>query len=64
MTDWIKTSERLPNHNEYVLAFNGHDMCVCWVNIGYTDYLFMYGTSSRQQFKNVTHWMPLPEIPE
>lgn len=63
MTNWIKISERLPNHNEWVLAFNGRDMCVCWSDVGCSDYLFMYGMSSQQQFNKVTHWMPLPEVP-
>lgn len=64
MTKWIKCSERLPNHSQWVLAFNGHNMCICWVDISSYDYLFMCGMHGQQQFKNVTHGQPLPRPPE
>jgi hypothetical protein len=61
--EWISVKDRLPNNNQWVLAFNGNDMCVCWTDISHHDYLFMFGLSHRSQFQNVTHWMPLPELP-
>lgn len=62
--EWISVKDKLPSKNEYVLAFDGNNMCVCWTDIGSHDYLFMFGMNSRSQFKNVTHWMPLPEPPK
>lgn len=63
MSKWISVKDRLPSHNEWILAFDGEKMCVCWFDLSYHDYLFMFGMSSSQQFRNVTHWMPLPEPP-
>lgn len=61
---WISVKDRLPENNEWILAFNGKDNCVCWIDIGNNDYLFMYGMGSQCQFRNVTHWMPLPSPPK
>lgn len=64
MSDWISVKERLPLHGHWVLAFNGKNMAVCWVDINENDYLFMRGMTADSQFKNVTHWHALPESPE
>jgi hypothetical protein len=64
MTQWIEVKNALPDNNEWVLAFNGHDMCVCWIDIHNDSYVFMFGMGSQNQFKNVTHWIPLPETPK
>ena len=63
MSQWISVKDKLPTHNEWVLAFDGSKMGVCWADISSYDYLFMFGMDSTQQFKRVTYWMPLPEPP-
>jgi len=57
---WIPVSERLPDDNEDVLAFDSYES-VCaegyfsdgkqWFVIGWINY-------------NITHWMPLPKPPQ
>ena len=55
-TDWVKCSERLPKHGEMVLVFNGNSIEIDALAIG--EFEFECWCDS------VTHWMPLPEIPE
>ena len=62
MTNWISVKEKLPNHNQEVLATNGKTISICWADIGSHNYLFMINVHN--QFTNITHWMPLPELPE
>lgn len=57
---WFRIEDKKPEHNDWILAFNGKAMCVCWFDKSSFDYVFMWGMSASQQFKNVTHWMPLP----
>lgn len=61
--EWISVKEALPEKNEWILAFNKKDMRVCWFDVSNTDYVFMIGMDSETQFRNVTHWMPLPKPP-
>lgn len=58
---WISVKDKLPPCNEEVLTTDGKSRAICWVDIGSHDYLFM--VNLRQQFIGVTHWMPLPELP-
>ena len=53
---WVKCSERLPKHGEMVLVFNGNSIEIDTLAIG--EFAFECWCDS------VTHWMPLPEMPE
>ena len=53
MSEWIKTSERLPEEDVYVLWYDGKRQ-------------FVKELSGWDRFRNDlvgTHWMPLPEPP-
>ena len=54
--DWVKCSERLPKHGEMVLVFNGNSIEIDALAIGEFDF--------ECWCDSVTHWMPLPEMPE
>lgn len=66
MTEWIKCSERLPVHNEWVLSFDGSDIYIT---------KFVQTTDGRHKIRSgnfelsddfcdeTTHWMPLPLPP-
>ena len=56
VTDWVKCSERLPKHGEMVLVFNGNSIEIDALAIGEFDF--------ECWCDSVTHWMPLPEMPE
>ncbi len=57
MSEWIRCSDRLPVDDQTVLAFH-HDNC---------DLMFFEDGIWRDREYNVswevTHWMPLPELP-
>ena len=55
-TDWVKCSERLPKHGEMVLVFNGNSIEIDTLAIG--EFAFECWCDS------VTHWMPLPTLPQ
>ena len=55
-TDWVKCSERMPEHGDMVLVFNGNSIEI--------DALAAGGFDFECWCDSVTHWMPLPEIPE
>lgn len=66
-TRWIPCSERLPEMNDnYNCAYHfGNSNKICVSN------LFFYATDPNPHFQyegyhglKVTHWMPLPELPE
>jgi len=63
MSDWIPTSERLPDKGECLIVFID-----AWgnkiINISYhfRDDYFIVGFHNNR-VSNVTHWMPLPEPP-
>lgn len=58
---WINVKDRLPLNGHTILATDGKEMQVCWIDINF-NYLFMINL--RQQFKNVTHWCAIPELPK
>ena len=55
-TDWVKCSERMPEHGDMVLVFNGNSIEIDALATGEFDF--------ECWCDSVTHWMPLPEIPE
>jgi hypothetical protein len=69
MTQWIKCSDRLPEDNEYVLAYDGSDIYLLKFNQdsdkrhkirnGY-----FRSSSEEEWFDEIKCWMPLPEPPE
>ena len=57
-TRWIPCSEGLPENEGWYLAVVKPENASAFVNI----YKFFAGTF--HSFFEVTHWMPLPELPE
>ena len=55
-TDWVKCSERMPEHGDMVLVFNGNSIEI--------DALATGGFDFECWCDSITHWMPLPEMPE
>ena len=55
-SDWITCSERMPEHGDMVLVFNGNSIEI--------DALATGGFDFECWCDSVTHWMPLPEMPE
>ena len=57
---WISVEERLPETDEHVLCCTRTKKGTANVVIGYwMDGMWRCGMNS-----NVTHWMPLPEVPD
>ena len=68
-TSWISVKDRLPEHEQYVLAavFNRKMQVTRFILDGQpfseaTEYFFMW-CDMHAQLPNVTHWMPLPLPP-
>ena len=57
MNEWISVEDRLPENNKHYLIFN--DNCVLFAR--YKDKAWQDGIWF---YRNVTHWMPLPEPPK
>ncbi len=57
-TRWIPCSERLPEHSARCLCYCNEKVSV--LKYWRTQQEFQYGGRKR----NVTHWMPLPELPK
>ena len=55
-SDWVKCSERMPEHGEMVLVFNGNSIEIDALAIGEFDF--------ECWCDSVTHWMPLPTPPQ
>ena len=54
-SDWVKCSERMPEHGDMVLVFNGNSIEIDALAIGEFDF--------ECWCDSVTHWMPLPAPP-
>ena len=61
MSEWISVEDRLPEHNQIVLVFNKN-----WLLKNMSTDLFLEkgGRKWFLMYRDVTHWMPLPEPPE
>jgi hypothetical protein len=59
MSEWISVKDRLPETEQYVLAY--HNSCYPRERVD-----FFSETSKRWMMSagDVTHWMPLPEAPK
>ena len=63
--EWISVNDRLPENNQWALCFMkdksfGTFRVLQW---NYIDWQWNDG-NERWKEKDVTHWMPLPEIPK
>ena len=56
VSDWIPCSERMPEHGDMVLVFNGNSIEIDALATGEFDF--------ECWCDSVTHWIPLPEMPE
>ena len=56
VSDWIPCSERMPEHGDMVLVFNGNSIEI--------DALATGGFDFECWCDSITHWIPLPEMPE
>lgn len=67
MNEWIKCSDRLPEHNQRVLCFSTY-MDVKVFNFGTKSDIFYDGDSHCYcpvgEMTNVKYWMHLPKPPE
>ena len=63
MTTWISIKERFPEQDQTVLVTNGRSYAIAWFRKSNFDYLFMHH-NQWEQYRGVTHWMPLPNLPE
>lgn len=64
--EWIKIEEggRLPDDLEMVLFTDGKDIYKGYINRGtWGDWNYWFSSCDRG-VEDVTHWMPLPELPK
>ena len=64
---WISVKEKTPEDYENIIFTNGKDVFVGFrVSLIYDDEgnNDIYYYSNEINHKDVTHWMPLPELPE
>lgn len=68
MTKWISVKDRLPDDHQLVLAIPNNIACPAVLRfeagsgLKEDGYLFMW-PDMKAQVINISHWMPLPEIP-
>lgn len=60
MSNWISVKDRLPDTNEYVLVATRSKNGAQNIDKGYV----IDGRWAHRGTAEVTHWMPLPELPE
>lgn len=66
MAEWIDVNERLPKESGKVLIYSGHHMAICMYSKKHRLFNALDDNSKKDANKyciNVTHWMPLPELP-
>ena len=63
---WISVKDRVPEAGVHVLVTDGIHMMVTWCEYVDNQCLWVdnYYTYVNVRFKEVTHWMPLPEFPK
>lgn len=66
--EWIKYSDQIPGHDEWVLAYNGSDIFLLKfernMDKRYKVKTGRFQTSEDQYFDQITHWMSLPHPKE
>lgn len=72
---WISVEDRLPEPSTYVLVLTAPGTLSLWQNFVVADYIHAkqekhgmfikaYSGYSDDDILNVTHWMPLPDLPK
>ena len=61
--EWIKCEDKMPDNNTDCLVVDDGDVCFAHFIIGYNNIPYFNSTDDNGEYKNVTHWMPLPEAP-
>lgn len=71
MNNWISVKDRLPEEDMYYKAHGFYGQVTDWylaynnkINIAYMDKDGDWVSEFDGIAKNVTHWQPLPELPE
>lgn len=68
--EWISVDERLPENTNEVLVCDAYDHCVAWLRLSdkkwilKIDVIEINGDAWAELDLDVTHWMPLPPLPE
>jgi len=57
--EWISVKDRLPSEGNYLAFLNNGFVCMAFFTKE-NNWCEMWGTKTL----DVTHWMPLPEIPQ
>jgi len=67
-TKWISVKDRLPEDGVEVLITDGENIDVSFCELTYfgddPNEMEWFGRISPWHFGNITHWMPLPELPK
>lgn len=67
MTEWISVKDRLPEHCQEVIVYwnnfasRNYEVHAATYN---ADFEYFYIHKAGLAVKDVTHWMPLPKMPE
>ena len=70
---WIDVNDRLPTHGEFVLAETAPGSMSVGRNSVVAEYIhqpmesygvFVMANANRCDILNITHWMPIPDLPE
>lgn len=66
MNEWISVKDRVPESGVNVLVTDGIHMMVTWCEYIDNECLWVdnFYEYVNVRFKEVTHWMPLPTLPE
>lgn len=63
MSEWINVKDRLPRSREVVVTCDRYgNMKIASCTAG--EFLYYDEESYPHYLKGITHWMPLPELPE
>lgn len=62
MSNWIKVPERLPDEGDIVLVTDEKQITLAFLNV--KDIFTQIISHDNSIHDSITHWMPLPELPE
>ena len=60
VSGWVKCSERMPEHGCYLVVSKNKEMNESFIGMEY----FTHGAYRKNKFEEITHWMPLPALPQ